>query len=283
MVSRQKLLDRLAKFLALAASSNAHEAASAREKADDLMRKHGISEDEVARNQEGLYERSLGAEGWNATWRFSLVTAASRYHGCEAVALEKRRKRYVRIVGTTKVAVDKAEALYRDLLSAMLHLESIAAREIEAADDNDLLFGCTHRQCVDSFRRGATAGLILKLARARPHRFGLGNPSKSPSYPASASPPASPPRSTSAALVRSFEAAQSETSERVSSKYRATKKPLDLDEAASDVWYFYGTRLAGKEFKFVDVEAEAAAEAGEASAPAGSDSTVEQDSAKNDD
>jgi hypothetical protein len=251
--TRQKLLDRLAKLLALSQSSNSNEAASAREKADKIMADHGISASEVERNEQGLFEVSLGHEGFNATWKFSLATAAARFHGCEAVGLKKRRQLHVRIVGSQKGEVDQAEALFREMIEKMSSFERFAAGEIEEIDDVESEFGVPVRQCVDSFRRGVAYGLIWKLAMARPDRFGLRRPSESPTSSGEDSGFAndvpnqpivtSENPTTESALVRLVDTEKADQSERVKSKYKPTTKPLDLDEVTSWWWYDYGRRL----------------------------------------
>lgn len=255
MSQRNRILDRLAKILARAASSNPHEAATARAMADQLMAEHGLTEADVSGHAAGLFELPMGASGFNATWKFALVTAAARYHGCEAIALQKGRKRKVRILGE-QANVEKAAAFFAKLLEMVADLERQMVTRLMAGDldaegvDQD----CGPRQASDSYRRGAVASLIEKMAVVRPEKFGRskGSEHQGFSQEASVNPESDEPKRSwwnprswmgrpSAAKDLVVTEKKSEGhKEKIKAKYKPHMRPLRLDQAASDLWYWLG-------------------------------------------
>jgi hypothetical protein len=167
MGQRERLVGKVAKLLALGSSPVSHEAASARRMAEALMKTHGIRADEVSSWEgSGYYEKSMGSRGWNVAWRLSLVTAAARYHGAEAVSLLKGRRRTVRIAGERR-DVEAAAELYEILLGAVLDVGRevrripLAGILLEELDD----YG--ERDCADAFRRGEVSAVVRMLVRKR--------------------------------------------------------------------------------------------------------------------
>lgn len=100
MAASSKVISRVRKLLALARSGNPHEAASAREKAETCMARHGLTEAEVeAGSDDEEVQVPIGAVGFEEPWKFKLATVAARRHGCEALGLRVGRRRKVRLVG----------------------------------------------------------------------------------------------------------------------------------------------------------------------------------------
>ena len=100
---RERVLDRLSKLLELSNSPNSHEAATASRLADALMRKHGLTKEDVrnytCESRSGVFELPLGAKGFETAWKWALLTATARSCGCEAVALLVAERRKIRLVG----------------------------------------------------------------------------------------------------------------------------------------------------------------------------------------
>jgi hypothetical protein len=262
--SKSRILDKLAKLLALAKSPNAHEAATAQSMADKLMSDHGISQDDVeTHTSSGFYELPMGATGWKATWKFALVTAAARYCGCEAIALRSGSKRKVRLVGE-KADVEQAAALFAKLMEIMSELEKDMASKVAESDELEhYYYVCGARQCSDSYRRGLVAGIIERLGMARPERFGrrrhgFGNEPAGAAGEADSSKKSwswdprewfrkkddakapdgkvlPPSKDLATTAVK-----QEGHREKINQKYKPRMRPLALDEVSSPDWYWLG-------------------------------------------
>ena len=164
-----RVLDRLAKLLALSKSSNPHEAATASRMAGEIMRKHDLKEADVAEHVSlGFFELSLGSKGFEHLWKFSLATATARYCGCDAVSLLVGGRRKVRLVGD-RVDVEEAEALFRSLLDTFKELDKIEAVEISRGDVAPY---STPEEYVDSYHRGMVVAVIEYMMERRPEQFG---------------------------------------------------------------------------------------------------------------
>ena len=243
---RDRVLARLAKILARAKSANAHEADTARRMADDLMARHGLTDADLKKHADaGYHELSLGHVGFGTTWKFTLVTAAARYSGCEAVALQLGRRRRVRLVGE-RAAVERAAVFFEELLRLLRDLERILGKYLADLDDLDL--DGSPRQCADSFRRGAVASIVARLISIRPGRFGRqgswGGKSRGFEDSGGGSPESRETWKPSKDLVIGDK--RTEHAERIRQKYAPRMKPVDLEDASSAIWYWMGHDAADR-------------------------------------
>lgn len=161
-----KVKAKIRKLLALARSSNRHEAASAIAKAEKLMQEHDLSDEDASpdRLPEGLHEVSLGSDGFMSPWKFVLVSNVARRRSCEAVGLHLSGRRKVRIVGRREDAERAAEEF------GILCERIEEAVESERKDLRTMRVGCLMRlgfrdprDYFDSFRRGASICLSERL------------------------------------------------------------------------------------------------------------------------
>lgn len=246
---RDRVLARLDKILARTKSSNVHEAATARRMADELMARHGLADADLKKHAEaGYYELSLGHAGFNASWKFALVTAAARYSGCEAMALQRGRRRVVRLVGE-RAAVERAALFFEELLSLLGELERTEGARI-AADDRVVMDGSS-RQCADSFRRGAVTSIVVKLIAIRPGRFGRRGTRSRGSDDSEDSGEVSGGRSSTRSDPPEIKSLvigdkKKEHAERIRQKYAPRMRSIDLDDAPSLRWYLLGYDAADR-------------------------------------
>lgn len=84
-MSKQKVLDKIRKCLALSESSNPHEAAAALRQAQALMRKHEVDSVDVAMSE--ITEAGVKASGTNALplWEHGLACCVSDICGCKVM------------------------------------------------------------------------------------------------------------------------------------------------------------------------------------------------------
>jgi hypothetical protein len=227
MTDRDRQLDRLAKLLALESSPNVHEADSAGRAAAALMEKHGLCREEASgRTASGYYEHPMGARGWDQAWRFSLVTAAARSCGTEAIGLVVGDRCKVRIAGARE-DVERAVQLYGELLEIVLGLGRVV--EVEAGMGEEVAFYGT-RECKDAFRQGAVVGIVALLAKAAGESLFRGHPPQG--SPAEAGPE-------QGALVK-VSRRQTEQSERVRAKYSPDERSVDVVSALA--WFGAGVQ-----------------------------------------
>jgi hypothetical protein len=246
--SLDKVLEKIRKLIALEASPNKHEADVAHKTAERLLKKHGLTRDEVARmSADGYAEVPMGARGFDEAWRWALVTTASRYCGAEAVALMAERKhrpprRKVRLVGE-RADVERAKALYGELCELVTRLEQVAA---------DRLLGLivewtwryTPEECADSFRRGVVMGIAARMAAHKK----AGGQDDELWRSARDEPPAAKPAGVLGALVRLVGGARERTARarETASRVRGApqSKSIDLDDAPCPAIYEMGLDLA---------------------------------------
>jgi hypothetical protein len=240
MTDRSRLLDRLSKLLALAGSPSAHEAAAARSLAAAFMARHGLTRQDVEEHDAAAYhELSMGAVGWNATWRFALATVAARHCGAEAIALQAGRLRKVKIAGT-RGDVERASVLYGQLLGILEKIERQVGSELEELVVS-LSQGCGTREASDSFRRGAVLGIALRLAREGSRSDPVSGES------ATAEPGPSADQGILARATRQAEDSPSPAtvaSERLAEKYEPERRDLDLDDVGSPAMFELGRDVA---------------------------------------
>ena len=169
MTDRERAFERIEKLLALAESPNANEASTATRIAESLMAKHGLTRAEVkSRAKSGFYELPMGSKGFEAVWKFALVTATARYCGCEAISLKTGARHKVRLVGERE-NVERAAALFESLLVSLRDLEKLEASWLS---EPSVLVYTTPKAYADSFRRGATVAIIELMMQRQPESFG---------------------------------------------------------------------------------------------------------------
>lgn len=228
MSGRHQQVDKLRKLLALAGSPNEHEAQVARRAADRLMLKHGLTEGDVREADDIEYfEMSLGIAGWNATWRFVLVSLAAKVCGVEAVALRKGAKRLVKLCGARR-DVGMANELYQKLENVVGELESRVAEDGQVELLSLMVGDVSARTISDSFRRGAVAGIarLFYLAKQRERTEVRDSTPADPAVPA-----VEKPEDVCRALVRvrSLVGAWVTThTDRVKEKYAPETRPIDI-------------------------------------------------------
>lgn len=233
MPERERLLDRLSKLLALAKSTSEHEAATARRLADDFMSRHGLTRADVDAHDASAYcELSMGAVGWNATWRFALATVAARHCGAEAIALQSGKLRKVKLAGA-RGDVERAQSLYQQLLDVERGIERLAAAEL--ADMIEIAScECGARRATDSFRRGVVLGIALRLARSG----SKADPVSGEGRVTVDTDPA-PEQGIVSRVAKSAgrEPRTAAAAERLEEKYEPERRDLDLDDVGS-TWMF---------------------------------------------
>jgi hypothetical protein len=250
--SLDKVIDKIRKLVALESSPNKHEADTAHKAAERLLKKHGLTREEVAQmSADGYAELPMGARGFDESWRWALVTAAARYSGAEAVSLMVERKyrapkRKVRLVGE-RTDVERARVLYEELCGLVTELERLAADQLI-----DLLAEWTAcyspGECADSFRRGAVMGIAARMAA---HKKASGQDDelwRSAQDPPAAERPAEEPVGVVGALVRLVAGARERTARarEATSRVRGApqSKSIDLDDAPCPAIYEMGLDLA---------------------------------------
>lgn len=247
MRARDQQVDKLRKLLALASSPNVHEAKVARQAADRLMRKRGITEEDVkAADDAGYFEMSLGIKGWNATWRFALVSLAAQVHGVKALAMQRGAKRHVKLCGPRR-EVGLAHDLYLRLSEIVRDLEVLAAEDGRVVRLARLMGDVSAREMSDAFRRGAVAGIVVVFRRAR--KRGASEESRPASERVKQDSPASVevPTSECRELVRVRSLAtvsSSDHEEKVREKYSPETKPIDIVGNSDPLLFGLGCRLA---------------------------------------
>lgn len=81
-MTREKALDKIRKLLALAGSSNPHEAAAALRHAHALMRKHNIDDSAVAMSQVKQSSTTAARDTW-PLWLAALMSVVAHTFGCK--------------------------------------------------------------------------------------------------------------------------------------------------------------------------------------------------------
>jgi len=169
-MTRDKVIERIRKLLALSTSSNKNEASTASSHARRLMERHGLTEADVTdASQDGMmFELSMGAVGFGARWKFVLVAAVAQAFHCDVVGLRSAKRRKVRMVGLKK-DTEVAARIFKYLL---VEIEKLVRSESRNPPDELLIevaLGVeqhSYRTYLDSFRRGAVSAIMLKLAQS---------------------------------------------------------------------------------------------------------------------
>jgi hypothetical protein len=161
------------RLLALAQSSNAHEAAAAAAKAQELMARHSIEEAEleleVNAAPEPVLDEDLGViEGRRRPWREIIITALANANDCASYLSRKRNGVRVemaqRLVGTSR-----AVGLVR-YMNAYLTREVERLCDLEAAKRVDSWpadkRGAAMNKWRNSFKLGAAVEIARRIRRA---------------------------------------------------------------------------------------------------------------------
>lgn len=157
-----KIIDKIRKLLALARSSNLHEAAAAAERAGRLMLEHRLSEADVA--EPIITERLEIDERFMAAWRWGLLTACARSYYCECVRLEE----------TTTLGTLRVSAIIFGMeedIAAVVCLYGYLSSEIDALADRSRPVGQPPSlYAVDRelrWKEGAVRAITEKLEKGR--------------------------------------------------------------------------------------------------------------------
>jgi len=157
MTARNKVLDRARKLLALAKSSNVHEAAAAAGAAQRLLEAHRLDLAALTR-PEGrprsvrLHDEPLDEGARLAAWKIDLAMVVSEANCARVVVLRDGRYAVLQIVGQDE-DVGAARVLYSWLVSEIQRLARAS--------------GVRGRAALDSFRFGAVSTIEQRLARVR--------------------------------------------------------------------------------------------------------------------
>lgn len=88
MTERNKILDKIKKCLALAKSSNEHEAAAALRHAQKLMQAHGVTDTDVLAHQASEASTKAGAKKTPPRWENYLVNTVANAFSCRTIYSE---------------------------------------------------------------------------------------------------------------------------------------------------------------------------------------------------
>ena len=157
-LTREQVLEKVRRLLALSQSNNEHEAAVAAAKAEQLLQEHRLTEAELeitndAQERAALEADPLDVLGRNGTvWKGVLVYGISKLHGCYCYIDRDRnfRQRY-RLIGRPS-DVNSVRYLYAWLTT-----------EIERLTQKHAGKG---RTWMNSYRRGAVSGILDAMREA---------------------------------------------------------------------------------------------------------------------
>lgn len=164
-MASDKILDRIRKLLALARSSNPHEAAAAAARAAELMAQHQLAEASLEHEDEAIGEHELERCGRKVTWKSILARGVCIACACDCYWTRPWRlgadERSLRIVGRAS-DVDAARYLYAYLVREIERLARAAwdARQRESPLDSA-------RAWKNAFRSGAASEIAMRLRTAR--------------------------------------------------------------------------------------------------------------------
>lgn len=88
MTEQEKILGKIKKCLALAKSSNEHEAAAALRQAQKLMQAHGVTDTDVLAHQASEASVKAGARKTPPSWENDLVCTVAEAFSCQAIHSE---------------------------------------------------------------------------------------------------------------------------------------------------------------------------------------------------
>lgn len=158
--TNEKIVDRVRKLLELSKSSNVHEAASAAEKAQELMTRYEIASAVLAsesghdaEDDEGVMQGLFHRDGKTqlARWKLSLADAICKVNACKAYG----QGADLCVVGRPSAAA-RARTLFLHVSTEIDRLARDAARER----------GNPGRTWINNFRVGATGEIRVRLDKA---------------------------------------------------------------------------------------------------------------------
>lgn len=154
-----RVVERIRKLLALATSSNPHEAAAAAERAVELAQRHNLDLATLPSRENPYVEESVDVGGGSA-WRWLLMSAVARAHFCAALRAFGRGR-----AGGTMLIIGQ-----RHNVTVCVFLFTYLAREIERLAARGwrrahLVYGehVVARAWKNDFRRGAVITIDERL------------------------------------------------------------------------------------------------------------------------
>lgn len=172
MSAPDNILERVRRLLALAESSNVHEAAAAAAKAQELMTKHRIEQaelegEELVEDEPVLNEEAESFIG-RKPWRELLLSGLAQANGCETYIVKQRRTGRItlRVLGPASDAglVRYMQAYLTREVERLSDVAAKAERERRRRDGGDT-FG-VRLAWHNSFKLGAAAELRQRLLEA---------------------------------------------------------------------------------------------------------------------
>lgn len=171
-VDVKKISDRIRKLLAVAGGkgSTPNEVETAAAMAQKLMQDAKLTEADITDLSEDgstIVDVPAGAEGFMASWKFSLVTNVSRSFFCEAVGLRVGRRRKVRIIGRKA----DTEAVLAVMSFLVPEIDRLVDEDAKSGAGNifeetiDLFFsdGSKSRERREAYRAGLASGVSVRL------------------------------------------------------------------------------------------------------------------------
>jgi len=176
MSNSNKVVDRIRKLLRLAESTNAAEAALARQHADRLLARYGISEGDVAVGDEAEFQAfadsPLDTGASIPDWKQAIAGAVAELHGAMCLVSEPRAGELRKLVICGRRShIEPCATMYKWLVQAI---------ERRATQDGERLARSLRRagmgrRWLNSYRRGAAGQIELRLEReTADHRAALG-------------------------------------------------------------------------------------------------------------
>lgn len=164
------VLERIRKLLALAESSNVHEAAAAAAKAQELMTKHRIEQAELEADVAGaedepVLDQDVDTFGGRKPWRELLLSGLARANGCEVYLTRRRRSYVLRVIGAAS-ATSLVRYMQAYLVREVGRLCFLAASEERAQRRSRGDARHVGAPWHNSFRLGAAAELRTRLLEA---------------------------------------------------------------------------------------------------------------------
>lgn len=130
----EKILDKIKKCLALAASANEHEAAAALRQAQKLMEQHGVTDQDVLASQAGEAGAKAGAVSKPAQWEAMLAGRIANAFGCELVFSRRTwttaEWRFIGTGAAPEVAAYAFQVLLRQARSARTNFIATALKRV---------------------------------------------------------------------------------------------------------------------------------------------------------
>ncbi len=160
-MTRERVIERVRKLLALSNSSNEHEAALAAAHAQRLLAEHNLAMSELEMREEGAGEAELTVAKTVPKWLSSLFAVVAHTFDCMAVVASSADAGRLRFIG---VGEDPAVAACT-LQFLMQELRRLATRYLKQQEAvADLLSPATRRRIRDSYLLGGVQGVQQAMA-----------------------------------------------------------------------------------------------------------------------